>query len=52
MRKLTIKEKTNGELAVRGLSEKAHEMYSGTDPLTIAEYEEDGKKTIFLSEPW
>ena len=44
MRKFTIKEKTNGELAVRGLSEKAHEMYSGTDPLTIAEYEEYGKK--------
>lgn len=44
MRKITNTEKVNGEMAIRSLSDKAERMYSGTDPLTIAEYEEDGKK--------
>lgn len=44
MRKLTINEKQNGELAVRSLSKKAQDTYYGTDPLGIAEYEEDGEK--------
>ena len=43
MRKLTIKEKQNGELAMRGLSFKADWFYGGADPLTVAEYEEDDK---------
>ncbi|MBR3330645.1 MAG: hypothetical protein IKG25_05430 [Mogibacterium sp.] len=43
MRKITNAEKVNGELAMRRLSKKAADMYSGTDPLTIAEYEEDGQ---------
>lgn len=37
MRKLTIKEKTNGELAVRNFCKEAYEAYSGIDPLTVAE---------------
>ena len=44
MRKFTNSQKVAGEMAVRGLSDKAAEFYSGADPLDVFEYEEDGKK--------
>lgn len=37
MRKFTASEKTNGELAVRSLSEKAQKFCSDTDPLEVYE---------------
>lgn len=40
MRKFTASEKTNGEMAIRNLSEKAQRVYSETDPLDV--YERDG----------
>ena len=42
MRKFTNKQKVAGELAIRSLSDKAAEFYSGADPLAVFEYEEDG----------
>ena len=36
MKKLTINEKGNGELAVRGMSEKARAFYNNSEPLTVA----------------
>ena len=45
MRSFTITEKENGELACRNLSEKAKEVYDGTDPLDVYEYvNSDGNK--------
>lgn len=37
--KLTNRMKVNGELAARSLSRKAKEVYDGTDPFDIYEYE-------------
>lgn len=36
MKKLSISEISEGELAMRDLCEKAYEFYRGTDPLTVA----------------
>ena len=48
MKKFTMKEKVNGEMAARNLSEKAFKFYSETDPLTIYEYEtENGKRYAY-----
>lgn len=43
MRKFTISEKRAGEMAVRKMSDKAQNFYSGTDPLNVYEYEQDEK---------
>ena len=45
MKKISINEKVNGELAMRDLCPKAWEVYSNTDPLTIAKCE-DGTFSI------
>ena len=37
MRKFTMSEKRNGEMAMRSLSELAWEFYSNTDPLDVIE---------------
>lgn len=44
MKRYTMREKNNGELAVRSLSEKAQGVYYGTDPLDIFEVETDEGK--------
>lgn len=49
MRKFNNSEKVAGEMAVRGLSDKAAEFYSGADPLDVFEYEEDGAKLYAYS---
>lgn len=50
MRKFTVKEKINGELAARNLSDKAYNFYVNTDPLTVYEYEtENGKMYAYDS---
>ena len=49
MRKFNNSEKVAGEMAVRGLSDKAQEFYSGADPLDVFEYEEDGAKLYAYS---
>lgn len=38
MRNFTIKEKSNGELAVRIMSKKAQNGYNVTDVITVCEY--------------
>lgn len=38
MKRFTSTEKSNGELAVRQMSEKAQRAYSGTDLLSVYEY--------------
>lgn len=45
MKKLTINEKGNGELAVRGMSEKAQAFYNESEPLTVAKLS-DGTMSI------
>lgn len=48
MRKFTVEEKRNGELAVRGMSKKAQAFYNGTDPLAVYEYDtEDGRRYAY-----
>ena len=43
--KRTSAQKAAGEMAVRGMSAKAQDFYSGTDPLAVYEYDtEDGKR--------
>lgn len=49
MRKFNNSEKVAGEMAIRSLSDKAAEFYSGADPLDVFEYEEDGKKLYAYS---
>ena len=49
MRKFTNSQKVAGEMAVRGLSDKAAEFYNGADPLDVFEYEEDGSKLYAYS---
>lgn len=45
MKKHTVYQKNQGELAVRDLSEKAFKYYSTTDPLDVYEVETpDGEK--------
>lgn len=46
MKKFTITEKSAGEMAVRRMSDKAQEFYSGADPLNVYEYEQD-EKTLY-----
>ncbi len=41
MKKFTIREKADGELAVRDMSEKAKKFYSGTDMIAVAKYVEE-----------
>lgn len=43
MRRFTISEKANGEMAIRRMSEEAREFYDGTDPLYVYEYVDDGE---------
>lgn len=45
MKTLRIDEKRNGELAIRGMSEKAQAFYNGSDPLTVAKLS-DGTMSI------
>lgn len=45
MKKLSITEKVNGELAMRDLCEHAKKVYDTTDPLTVAKCE-DGSFSI------
>lgn len=49
MKKFTNSQKVAGEMAVRSLSDKASEFYSGADPLDVFEYEEDGAKLYAYS---
>ena len=49
MRKFNNSEKVAGEMAIRGLSDKAAEFYNGADPLDVFEYEEDGAKLYAYS---
>lgn len=42
--KFTNRMKVNGELAARSMSSKAKEVYEGTDPFYIYEYEVDEEK--------
>lgn len=49
MRNFTNSQKVAGEMAVRSLSDKAAEFYSGADPLDVFEYEEDGAKLYAYS---
>lgn len=49
MRKFANSQKVAGEMAIRSLSDKASEFYSGADPLDVFEYEEDGKKLYAYS---
>lgn len=49
MRNFTNSQKVAGEMAVRGLSDKASEFYNGADPLDVFEYEEDGAKLYAYS---
>lgn len=49
MRNYTNSQKVDGEMAVRGLSDKAAEFYIGADPLDVFEYEEDGAKLYAYS---
>ena len=44
----TAKEKLNGEMAVRDMSKKAFEAYSGVSPLTIYEKETDEGKRYYM----
>lgn len=41
MKNFTRRERENGELALRNLSEKAFWLYSVTDPVTVWEIEKD-----------
>ena len=41
MKKFTTTEKSNGELAVRGMSEKAQDLYSNCDVIKVYEYTTD-----------
>ena len=38
MKKFTTSEKSNGELAVRDMSDKARAVYSGTDTISVYKY--------------
>lgn len=49
MKKFSNSQKLAGEMAVRGLSDKAAEFYNGADPLDVFEYEEDGAKLYAYS---
>lgn len=50
MKKFTAKEKINGELAARNLSDKAYNFYVNTDPLTVYEYgTENGTRYAYNS---
>ena len=46
--KFTNNEKTNGELAVRRMSDKARKVYEETDPCTVAEYLDDEDVFYFV----
>ena len=41
MRKFTTTEKSNGELAVRGMSEKVQDLCSNCDVIKVYEYTDD-----------
>lgn len=43
MRRFTMSEKRAGEMAVRGMSDKAQEFYNGADPLSVYEYDDEGE---------
>jgi hypothetical protein len=49
MKKFTIREKADGELAVRDMSDKAQKFYGGTDMIAVAKYV-DGDATIAAEE--
>lgn len=44
MRRCTHQEKVAGEMAARSFGWKAEDVYSGTSPLELYEYEVDGDK--------
>lgn len=48
-KKFSNKQKVAGEMAVRGLSNKAFEFYSNIEPLDVYEYEKDGMKLYAYS---
>ena len=45
--KFTNENKVNGELAVRGFSDKAKKYYDETEPLYVYEYEDDNGNTLY-----
>ena len=47
MRRFTINEKVNGELACRSLSEKAKDFYNGCSPLDVYEYEDNEGNKLY-----
>lgn len=47
MRKFTITEKSNGELACRNLSKRAIEFYDGTVPFDVYEYEDADSNKLY-----
>lgn len=47
--RFTNSEKSRGEMAVWNLSEKAQRGYDETDPMTVYEYENDGR-TLYAVE--
>lgn len=46
--RLTNRQKVNGEMAVRQMSEKAQRGYAGTDPLAIYELEHYDEKRYVI----
>lgn len=52
MKHYTMKEKNNGELAVRWLSEKAQKLYRDSDPLDVFERETDDGRRYDVSGMW
>lgn len=49
MRKFNNKQKVAGEMAMKGLSDKAFEFYSDITPLDVFKYERDGMKLYAYS---
>ena len=49
MQKFSNKQKVAGEIAVRGLSDKAFEFYSDITPIDVYEYDKDGMKLYAYS---
>lgn len=45
--KYTNRMKVNGELAMRKMSDKAIEFYSGTDPFNVYEYEDENNQPLY-----
>ena len=43
----TIENKVNGELAIRGMSDKAKNFYNESDPIEVYEYDDESGNKLY-----